>query len=99
MIALMGRRKLVIFGNVGFIVISVLEMWPLLLPHLIWLMILRFLFGVVTGFIMASAPKIIIETVPAHLLEYGFGSATNIFTFVSVTLLLAIATLNGSVQE
>ena len=91
MINLMGRRNLVIFGNVMFIVISLAEMWP----NFMWLKAMRFLFGVATGFIMASAPKIIIETVPSHLLEYGFGSATNIFTFVSVSMLLIVGTFNG----
>ena len=95
MIALMGRRKLVIFGNMMFIIISLAEMWP----NFTWLKIMRFFFGVATGFIMASAPKIIIETVPSHLLEYGFGSATNIFTFVSVSLLLILGTLNGDKQR
>lgn len=95
MIAIMGRRKLVIFGNVMFIVISLAEMWP----NFLWLKVMRFLFGVATGFVMASAPKIIIETVPSHLLEYGFGSATNIFTFVSVSLLLIVGTFNGDEEE
>ena len=94
MINLMGRRNLVIFGNVMFIVISLAEMWP----NFMWLKAMRFLFGVATGFIMASAPKIIIETVPSHLLEYGFGSATNIFTFVSVSLLLIVGTFNGDTE-
>ena len=60
---------------------------------------MRFLFGVATGLIMASAPKIIIESIPSHLLDYGFGAATNLFTFVSVAMYLAVGTMNSSSKE
>ena len=60
---------------------------------------MRFLFGFVVGFIMASAPKIMIETVPAHLLDYGFGSSTNIFTFICVALILTLGIMNGTIQH
>ena len=82
----MGRRKTVIFGNCLIIIITMGEMWP----NFIELKIMRFLFGVSTGFILASAPKIIIETVPAELLSSGFGSAINIATFFSVLLMMGI---------
>jgi MFS family permease len=60
---------------------------------------MRFLFGGGVGFIMASAPKIMIETVPAHLLDYGFGSSTNLFTFISVALLLTLGIMNGTIEH
>ena len=55
-------------------------------PEFYWLIFCRVMFGVTVGFVLSSAPKIIIETVPSHLLEYGFGSATNVFTFVSIAI-------------
>ena len=87
-----GRRQLVIFCNFMFIIVSVLEMWP----QIYWLTFCRFLFGVSVGFVMSSAPKIIIETVPSHLLEYGFGSASNVFTFVSIGIYITINKFNGT---
>ena len=87
-----GRRQLVIFCNFMFIIISLLEMYP----EIYWLVFCRFCFGVSVGFVLSSAPKIIIETVPSHLLEYGFGSATNVFTFVSVAVYVTLSHNNVS---
>ena len=57
---------------------------------------MRFFFGVFTGFLLSTAPKLLVETVPRHLLDYGFGASTPIFGFVNVMILTAIGELNGS---
>ena len=67
-----------------------------LYPNFIWLRVMRFFFGVAVGFAMGSAPKILIEAVPAHVLDYGFGSSTNMFTFLAVAILLTLSFLNGN---
>lgn len=50
----------------------------------------RMMFGVTVGFLLAGAPKIVLETVPAHLLTFGFGSFANIFTFFFVSIVVTI---------
>ena len=90
-----GRRQLVIFCNFMYIFISLAQMYP----EVYWLVFCRILFGITVGFVISSAPKIIIETVPSHLLEYGFGSATNVFTFVSVAIYTVLMSLNGSTSK
>ena len=90
-----GRRQLVIFCNISYIIISLAEMYS----QFYWLVFCRIMFGVTVGFVLSSAPKIIIETVPSHLLEYGFGSATNVFTFVSIAIYSTLNSLNTSTTE
>ena len=88
----MGRRKTVILSNFLIIILSFAQMWT----NLTWILAMRYCFGIVVGFTLGSAPKILIEAVPAHLIEYGFGSSTNLFTFISVALLLLLGINNGS---
>lgn len=49
----------------------------------------RFFMGFGTGLIMTAAPKFILETVPMHVLDRGFGSSTNI----AINLAILINTL------
>jgi MFS family permease len=61
--------------------------------------IIRSLFGVTVGFILAAAPKIVLETVPAHLLGYGFGSFANIFTFFFVSIVVTLNLINTTIMN
>lgn len=56
--------------------------------------IARFGFGLGSGIIVAAAPKLLEETVPAHLIDKGFGCSTNILINVGVMLNSLIA--NGN---
>jgi hypothetical protein len=38
----------------------------------------RFLFGLSAGVLLCATPKIIDETIPASLIDKGFGASTNI---------------------
>lgn len=72
------------------ILLSVLS----IIPVFGLIVFLRFLFGVIVGFIVVSVPKIIVETVPPNLLEYGFGSSTNLFIYFAVSMFLIIGLFN-----
>lgn len=38
----------------------------------------RLIFGFATGVLLAAAPKIVEETVPAKIQDFGFGTSTNL---------------------
>jgi MFS family permease len=48
----------------------------------------RILFGFSAGVIMCATPKMLDETIPAHLIEKGFGTSTNIIINLMVFLML-----------
>lgn len=80
----MGRKKTILMSNMAVMVFSVMSLIPIFYLNVAC----RFMFGVTVGFLLAATPKIVLETVPAHLLEYGFGSFANIFTFFFVCIVI-----------
>lgn len=66
-----------------------------IIPSFELIIVARTIFGVVVGFLLVAVPKIIVETVPPFLLDYGFGSSTNMFIYLAVVLLLAIGLFNN----
>lgn len=50
------------------------------------------MFGFASGVIIATAPKIIEETVPSHLIDKGFGASTNL----AVNFAIMICTIAGT---
>ena len=69
-----GRRKTLLLANSIVLVSSGISM-----VALFWLIcVSRFFMGFGTGLIMTAAPKFILETVPMHVMDRGFGSSTNI---------------------
>ena len=44
----------------------------------------RLLFGFFSGVLLSTAPKLVEETVPARLLDYGYGVLTNILINIAV---------------
>ena len=90
-----GRKYVIIKSNYAIILLSMLSCIP------IFEVVLgaRFMFGVTVGFLLAAAPKIVLETVPAHLLGSGFGSFANIFTFFFVSIVVTINLLNASLMN
>jgi len=90
-----GRKKTIIWSNNAIILLSVLSCIPIF--ELV--LALRFLFGVTVGFLLAAAPKIVLETVPADLLGSGFGSFANIFTFFFVVIVVTINLLNSELMN
>jgi len=67
-----GKRPVIIMCNIICIITSVTSCflnW--------WLMVAsRTIFCFFAGVLVVAAPKVIEETVPSHLIEYGFGSST-----------------------
>ena len=51
----------------------------------IWVIIVaRFFYGFASGVLLSVAPKVLEETIPAELLDKGFGTSTNLFICVGV---------------
>lgn len=90
-----GRKWTIIISNFAIILFSCLS----LIPMFFLVVVMRFLFGVTVGFLLAAAPKIVLETVPAHLLTYGFGSFANIFTFFFVSIVVAVNLIETTVMS
>ena len=61
--------------------------WPLMLAG-------RFVFAFTAGITTSATPKMIEETVPAHLIERGFGQSTN--TFICFGFFLALLAGSGT---
>ena len=91
----LGRRNSILIGNTALMVVSVLS----LIKNYYSILFFRFLFGFFAGFVLPQAPKIIVETVPANLLSYGFGAIPNGFTFLMISLDEALSILNPSVAD
>ena len=51
----------------------------------------RCVFGFSCGVMVSTVPKILDETVPARLLDQGFGCSTNIFLNLSLFIMLLVA--------
>jgi MFS family permease len=85
-----GRKKVIMIANAFIILFSLLSVFP----NYPIILTVRFLFGVTVGSLLAAAPKIVLETVPAHLLGYGFGSFANIFTFFFISIIVALNMIN-----
>ena len=83
-----GRRPLVIISNILAIVFSGLS----IVPNTWVIAVGRLGYGLSAGFIISATPKILEETVPAHLLDKGFGTSTNLIINAAImgATLLAI---------
>lgn len=68
-----GRHKGLVTGNIIAIIGSLLslvsEFWTISVG--------RLLVGFGGGMIMTTSPKVIEETIPAHLINFGYGISTN----------------------
>ena len=83
-----GRRITIICSNIACIVISLLS-----IIKIFWLLCLtRFLFGFVSGIIVAAAPKWLDETIPHHLIDKGFGASTNLAINIAIMILMILGT-------
>jgi len=91
-----GRKYTILVSNICIILLSVLSCISF---NFYLIVAIRTIFGVVVGFLLAGAPKIVIETVPAHLLGHGFGSFANIFTFFFVSIVVALNFLNTDLMN
>ena len=91
-ISTFGRRKVILIANGSIIVFSLIS----IIPSFLIIIIARFFFGMSVGLTLIAALKIVVETVPAHLLGYGFGQSTNLFTFFFIMINIGLGLLNGS---
>ena len=87
-----GRRKVILIANGSIIIFSLIS----IIPSFLIIFIARFFFGMSVGLTLIAALKIIVETVPAHLLGYGFGQSTNFFTFFFIMINIGNGLENGS---
>lgn len=83
-----GRRKMfLIFSFVGIIgcILSAI-------PNMGVLCLGRFIYGFASGIFCVAGPRIMNEIIPAHLMDLGFNSSTNIFIniFSMISMLLGL---------
>lgn len=82
-----GRRKTLIAGCfiviLGSLVSLVKEYWTICVG--------RFILGLGSGLSLASTPKMIEETIPAHVVDKGFGVSTNVAVNVAILINSAVA--------
>ena len=55
-------------------------------------MVGRFLFGFSSGVFLCATPKVIEETIPTHLQDYGFSTSTNMMinVFIAITMFMGV---------
>lgn len=51
----------------------------------------RLLFGFCVGVILCTTSKILVETIPSHLLDQGYATSTNIFINFSLFIMLMLS--------
>ena len=75
-----------------FSVLAIIGCGMALVPNLTVISIGRFLYGFSSGVFCSAGPKILNETIPTHLWDFGFGCSTNISInfFVFTSMLLGI---------
>ena len=69
-----GRRRPIIIFNVFIIIGSLMAV----VDNFKVICLGRLVFGFATGVLLSAAPKVIEETVPADIADYGFGASTNL---------------------
>ena len=81
-----GRRINVIIFNLVLILSSLMSIdknW--------WILNLgRVVFGFASGVLLCATPKIIEESIPTHLMDYGFGTSTNMFINIMITVYMLL---------
>jgi MFS family permease len=83
-----GRRKMYILFCIVSIVGCILSTFPTM-----WVMCIgRFIYGFGSGILCVAGPRIMNEIIPAHLMDLGFNSSTNIFIniFSMMSMLLGL---------
>ena len=79
-----GKRRMILLFNLVIIATSIMSIyknWTLMV-------VARGLFSFAAGAIVSFTPKIIAETIPAHLVDKGFGASTNVFINVSIMYIM-----------
>jgi len=81
------RRMIIVFNSVIIIasVMSIFKNWELMLVG-------RGLFSFASGALVTFNPKVLGETIPANIFDYGFGASTNMFinTAIMFTMFLGM---------
>ena len=83
-----GKRRMIILSNLCVIITSLKSLpknWPLMVTS-------RFLFSFFAGIHVSMTPKILDETIPGQLMDYGFAASTNVFIniFLMIELLMGM---------
>ena len=83
-----GRRLNIIIFNL----IAILGSGMSIVTNFWVLMAGRFIFGFSSGVLLCATPKVIEETIPAHLQDYGFSTSTNMIIniFVAASMMMGI---------
>lgn len=82
-----GRRRAVLIFDLLGIVGSCLS----IISNFYVILIGRLVYGFAAGVLVTACPKIVEETVPSELMDYGFGISTNI----GINLFVMISLLSG----
>jgi MFS family permease len=82
-----GRRKTIIqfniLGAIATLFTFVLDFYSMCFG--------RMLFGFASGILSCATPKMLDETIPAHLMDKGFGTSTNILINLAFFVVLIMA--------
>ena len=83
-----GRRINIIIFNI----IAILGSCMSIVTNFWVLMVGRFLFGFSSGVFLCATPKVIEETIPTHLQDYGFSTSTNMMinVFIAITMFMGV---------
>jgi MFS family permease len=84
-----SRRKPILFFNLILIISSLVS----IVDNFIVICIGRLVFGFATGILLVAAPKIIEETVPVDIIDYGFGTSTNLIINIGIMFNFMLGTL------
>ena len=84
-----SRRKPILVFNVVLIIASLLSIYD----DFNVICFGRLLFGFANGVLLAAAPKIIEETVPVNIQDYGFGTSTNVMINIGIMINFILGTL------
>ena len=81
-----GKRHIIITYNFIGLIASACSLYL----NFYTLCIARAIHGYATGILVCAAPKMIEETVPSHVMDYGFGTSTNLCINVAIMISLLI---------
>lgn len=83
-----GRKRMVILFNFVALVGVVLS----LINNFTLMCVGRLIFGFASGVFVVAGSKMLDETIPAHLMDHGYGASTNlaINVFIMVSMLMGL---------
>lgn len=90
-----GRKRMILVFNFVGVISCALSM----VPDFSAMLVGRTLYGFTAGALCIAAPKIMNETIPPHVADYGFGCSTNMMINLTITLSLVLSYLLPSADD